>query len=395
MARDFKTTELEIRKVNQLSQFGALFAKVGKKTDEFYALKFHLESYSAAPLSPMVQAWRGSLLKHLKKDSPIPEVIETVFKEETKELFGTKFDNKVTLRKAGHQGAHEQIVLLQFDPNFRSTEVVCRHPSCNSRNLEAAKIGKRDLYLCPHHQQELKDAISDTLVERNIQIPTTKENSEPRQFDGYTSLIGVLEGAYHGATKFQTLQKKSPMVKEAILNVRNFLIITNAVLNPDGHNLELVLPFVLQILLILLEDSSNEPLSVDTLLDTLRYVIEMILFAFGVIYSWVSISLKSPGARIGAGIGGAIGVTLGSSLGPWNGVFGLGAGAVLGGLMGGGIYDLAVGDQRTQDMERFGRHWAAARGAGANGQPNDQYVVYHFDGDAFGGLYLHPFLAVL
>ena len=391
MAKDFKTTEVEIRKVNQPSQFGA------RPADEFHVLKFDLESYSAGEsLSPTVEAWKRSLLKHLKNVSPPPKVIKTTFKDKkTRKLFGTKFDNKVTLRKAGHQRAHEEIVLLQFDPNFTSTEVVCRHPSCNSRNLEAAKSGKRDLYLCPHHQQKLKDAISDTLAKRNIQIPTTKENPEPRQFDGYTSLIGVLEGAYHHAKKFQTLQKKSPMVEEAILNVRNFLIITNAVLNPDGHNLRLVLPVVLQILLILLEDSSNVPPLVDTLLDALRDVIEMILFAFGVIYSWVSISLKSPGARIGAGVGGFIGGAVGLLLGPLNPVAGLGAGAALGGLIGSGIYDLMVGDQREQERERFRRYWAAAGGAGAYGQPNNQYVVYYFDGDAFGGLYLHPFLAVL
>ena len=395
MAKDFKTTEVEIRKVNQLSQFGALLAKVGKKTNESYALKFDLESYSAGEsLSPTVEAWKLSLSKHLKNVSPPPKVIKTTFKEETRKLFGTKFDNKVTLRKAGHQRAHEEIVLLQFDPNFTSTEVVCRHPSCNSRNLEAAKSGKRDLYLCPHHQQKLKDAISDTLAKKNIQIPTTKENPEPRQFDGYTSLIGVLEGAYHDAKKFQTPQKKSPMVEEAILNVRNFLIITNAVLNPDDHNLQLALPPVFRILLLILENSANVPPLVDALLYALRDVIEMILFAFGVIYSWVSISLNSPGSRIGAGVGGVIGGGLGLVMGPWTGVAGLGAGGVLGGFIGSGIYDLVVGDQRAQEMERFRRYWAAPGGAGANGQPNNQYVVYHFDGNAFGGLYLHPFPAV-
>ena len=390
MAKEFKTTEVEIRKVNQPSQFGA------RPADEFHVLKFDLESYSAGEsLSPTVEAWKLSLSKHLKNVSPPPKVIKTTFKEETRKLFGTKFDNKVTLRKAGHQRAHEEIVLLQFDPNFTSTEVVCRHPSCNSRNLEAAKSGKRDLYLCPHHQQKLKDAISDTLAKKNIQIPTTKENPEPRQFDGYTSLIGVLEGAYHDAKKFQTPQKKSPMVEEAILNVRNFLIITNAVLNPDGHNLRIVLNPVLQILVILLEYSANVPPLVDTLLEALRDVIEMILFAFGVIYSWASISLKSPGSRIGAGFGGAIGVAVGLVMGPWTAVAGLGAGFALGGLIGSGIYDLMVGDQREQERERFRRYWAAAGGPGAFGQPNNQYVVYYFDGDAFGGLYLHAFLAVL
>ena len=396
MAKDFKTTEVEIRKVNQLSQFGALLAKVGKKTDEFYALKFDLESYSAGEsLSPTVQAWQRSLFKHLKNVSPPPKVIKATFREETRKLFGTKFDHKVTLRKAGHQGAHEEIVLLQFDPNFSSNEVVCRHPSCDSRYLEAAKSGKRDLYLCPPHQQKLKDAISDTLAKEKIQIATTKENPEPRQFDGYTSLIGVLEGAYHDAKKFQALQRRSPMVEEAILNVRNFLIITNAVLNPDGHNLQLALPPVFRILLLILENSANVPPLVDALLHALRDVIEMILFAFGVIYSWVSISLNSPGSRIGAGVGGVIGGGLGLVMGPWTGVAGLGAGGVLGGFIGSGIYDLVVGDQRAQKMERFRRYWAAAGDTGANGQPNNQYVVYHFDGNAFGGLYLHPFPAVL
>ena len=390
MAKDLKTTEVEIRKVNKPSQFGAL-------PDEFHVLKFDLESYSAGEsLSPTVQEWQCSLSKHLKNISPPPKVIKTTFKEETREIFGTKLDNKVTLRKAGHQGAHEEIVLLQFDPNFTSTEVVCRHPSCNSRNLEAAKSGKRDLYLCPHHQQRLKDAISDTLAKKNIQIATTNENPELSQFDGYTLLIGVLEGAYHKAEKIQTLQKKSLMVKEAILNVRNFLIVTNAVLNPDSHNLEIVLPTVLDILLLLLgEDSGNDQPLVDDLLYALREVIEMILFMFGVIYSWVSLSLSSPGTRIGAGVGGAIGVAVGLVMGPWTGFAGLGAGAMLGGLIGSGIYDLVVGNQRDQEMERFRRYWAAAGGAGAYGQPNNQYVVFYFDGDASGGLYLHPFPAVL
>ena len=388
MEKGFKTTEVKKRKVNELS--GALLAKIGKETDEFHPLEFALESYSAGEsLSPTVQAWQRSLFKHLKNVSPPPKVIKTTFKEETRKLFGTKFDNKVTLRNAGHQGAHEEIVLLQFDPNFTSTEVVCRHPSCNSRYLEAAKSGKRDLYLCPHHQQKLKDAISDTLAKKDIQIATTKENPEPRQFDGYTSLIGVLEGAYHDAKKFQALQRRSPMVEEAILNVRNFLIITNAVLNPDDHNLLLTLPPVFRILLLILENSTNVPPLVDALLYVLRDVIEMILFAFGVIYSWVSNSLKSPGSRIGAGVGGFIAGGVGWFAGPWTAVFGLAAGAVLGGLIGSGIYDLVVGGQGEQAEERFGRNWAAAGGAGANGRPNNQYVVYHFDGNAFGGLYLH------
>ena len=393
MAKDLKTTKVEARKVNQLSLIGALLAKTVNKTEESHSLTFDLECYSEESLSPTVREWQSSLEKHLKNVSPNPRVRKTKFTE-AKKLFGTELDNKVTLRKVGHQGAHEEIALLQFDPNFTSAEVVCRHPSCNSRNLEAAKSGKRDLYLCPHHQEKLKDDISDALAKKNIQIATTQENPDSRQFDGYILLIGVLEGAYHDEKKFQDLERRSPMVEEAILNVRNFLIITNAVLNPDDDNLQTVLHPVVEILRLLLENRDSVSPLVHTLLYALRDVIEMILFSFGVIYSWVSMSLQSPGLRIGAGLGGTIGGILGSFLGPWTGVFGLGAGAALGGLMGGGIYDLMVGDQRAQGTERFVRHWEAGA-AGANGQPNNQYPVYYFGGNAFGGLYLQPFLAVL
>ena len=49
-------------------------------------------------------------------------------------------------------------------------------------------------------------------------------------------LISLLEGAYHDAKKFQTLKGKSLLIQEAILNIRNFLIITNYLLNPDDDN---------------------------------------------------------------------------------------------------------------------------------------------------------------
>ncbi|KAL9954365.1 hypothetical protein ACROYT_G041890, partial [Oculina patagonica] len=142
----------------------------------------------------------------------------------------------------------EGIVLLQFDPNFMSTEVVCRHPSCNNKNPVAAKCGKRDLYLCPNHQQVLRNSISNTLARNNIQISMSAEKPQPGHFAGYTSLISLLEGAYQDAKKFHTLKGKSPIVVEAILNVRNFLIITSTVLNPDEDNSGIALPPVVQIL---------------------------------------------------------------------------------------------------------------------------------------------------
>ena len=388
--KDLETTEVEIKKVKQLSQVAILLRKIGNKVDESY-LKLHLERrLTREAMSSTVQAWHGDLFKLLNNKSPPPKVTKTTF-EDARKLFGTNFDTKVTLRKAGHQGAHEEIVLVQFDPNFTSSDVICRHPSCKYRNPEAAKRGKRDLYLCPHHRQVLRNSISDALAKKEVKIATSKEKPEPGRFAGYTSLISLLEGAYHDAKKFQTLQGKSPMVQEAIVNVGNFLIITSTVLNPDDNNLELGLPPVVQILRLLLENADSVPPLLDGLVYVLREVTEMILFAFGVVYSWVSLALQGPGAQIGAGVGGVIGAA-GFVFGPWSGAAGVATGGVLGGLIGSGIYNLMVGDQRQQEMERFRRYWGAAGGAAAGpGQPNNPYPVYYFDGNAFGGLYLHPF----
>ena len=341
--------------------------------------------------SKTVQAWYNDLLQHLTIVSALPRVTNSTFCDARK-LFAVNHDNKVTLRNPGYVGGYEDIVLLQFDPNFMSTDVVCRHPSCNNVNPAAAKSGKRDLYLCPHHQQVLRNSISGAFAKKSIEIPTSAEKPEPGHFAGYTSLISLLEGAYHDAKKFQTLKGKSLTVQEAILNVRNFLVITSTVLNPDEDNLGIALPPVVQIFRLILENPATVELLGAGLIYVLQEVIEMILFAFGVIYTWVSLALSSPGAQIGAGVGGCIGA-IAFVLGPWSGAAGVAVGGTLGGLIGNGIYNLR-GEQRRQEIERFREHWRNAGRAGPNGQPNNQYPVYYFNGDALGGLDLNPFPAV-
>jgi len=238
----------------------------------------------------------------------------------------------------------------------------------------------------------LRNSISDALAKKSIEISTSAEKPEPGHFVGYTSLISLLEGAYHDAKKFNTLQGKPLAVQEAILNVRNFLIITSTVLNPDEDNLGIALPPVVQIIRLILENPGTVELLGVGLIYILREVIEMILFAFGVIYTWVSLALRSPGAQIGAGVGGCIGA-IAFVLGPWSGATGVAVGGTLGGLIGNGIYNLR-GEQRRQEIDRFREHWRNAGGVGPNGQPANQYPVYYFNGDALGGLDLHPFAAV-
>ena len=384
-------SDAEISKAKQFRKVATLLQNVGNKVEDSYFRSELDGRINGEVVSKTVQAWHQDILYNLRNVSTPPKVSKSKFRDARK-LFGVNCDNKVTLRNPGHLGAYEEIVLLQFDPNFTSTKVVCRHPSCNNTNPAAAKSGNRDLYLCPHHQQVLRNSISEALAKKGVEIPTSAGKPEPGHFAGYTSLISLLEGAYHDAKKFHTLQGKSLAVQEAILNVRNFFIITSTVLNPDEDNLGIALPPVVQIFRLILENPATVELLGAGLIYVLQEVIEMMLFAFGVIYTWVSLALRSPGAQIGAGVGGCIGA-MAFFLGPWSGAAGVAVGGTLGGLIGNGIYNLR-GEQRRQEIDRFRGHWRNVGGAGPNGQPGNQYPVYYFNGDALGGLDLHPFAAI-
>ena len=187
-----------------------------------------------------------------------------------------------------------------------------------------------------------------------------------------------------------TLKGKSPLIQEAILNVRNFLIITNCLLNPDDDNVGIAVPAVVQILRLILQNPDATNQFINHLLYMLRVVIGIVLFSFGVIYPWVYLALSNPGAQIGFGVGAILGAGA-FFLGPWGGVIGVAIGGTTGGFIGNGILSLITGGQRNQELQRFRERWREAGGdIPRNGQPNNQYPVYYFVGDAVGGLDLFP-----
>lgn len=308
-------------------------------------------------------------------------------------LFGNENETEVTLRKDKHLG--KEIVLLQFDPNFKSDDVLCRHPSCKNKNFKAAKRGqgKRDLYLCCDHREKLKSRICQAFEKEKIEFSIGEFTSKPGRFEGYTSLIGVLEGAYRDARKLPTIRDTSEIVEEAILNVRNFLTITSTLLNPDVGNLEIVLPPVFQILRLMLQNPSSMDKLLRSLLSFLKEVVCTILFAFGVIYRWVS--LANPGTQIGVGVGGCIGAA-GFVFGPWGGAAGIAVGGLLGGFLGSGIYKLTKERSDQQNLARARQEWMAAvlesgnSGAMAHQlNPNPQMHIYIINGNIHGGLQMN------
>ena len=185
---------------------------------------------------------------------------------------------------------------------------------------------------------------------------------------------------------FRSNEESTPMIEEAILNVRNVLIITSTVLNPDENNLALILPYLYQIFRLILNSPHDCISIVAHLVNSLREVIDMILSTFGVDYRWVSVdsvsvALTKPGWQIGAGLGGTIGLATGFFFGPVGAaVGGMAAGLLLGGLTGNGV-EQVVKDPRQQATDRSPVAWHGDRWA-------LPYLVYIFEGNASGGLFL-------
>ena len=214
------------------------------------------------------------------------------------------------------------------------------------------------------------------MKKEGIPFHTDEFTSEPGRFEGYTSLISLFDGA--------SRESKNETVREAVLNTRNFLIITSTLLNPDDDNLSVALPAVAAVterivapggriadnseaaadrVEHIFRETIGDTARVQNLLSLLRGIIDIILFAFGVLYTWIIPS--NSGGKIGAGIGGVIGLVGFAVGGPGGGVVGVILGATFGGLIGSGVYGL-VRDRRD-DIAR--REWLSARDDG--GDPDD------------------------
>ena len=342
-----------------------------------------------------VANWKSDLEKHLKGSSAIPAVTKQDLNKDIQKLLKTP-QSKLTLREAmkfesTKEQRPEDIALLQFDPNFMSEDVICRHPLCKKENIRAPSLDKgvkRDLYLCPHHRGELESLICGAIEEKNLPQTFSKDEFTPdsSRFEGYTSLISLLEAAYQeGRQKPNTKSTlmRSQIVEEATLNVRNFLIITHTLLNPEDDNLAIALPPVVHLYKLLLNSPENSTKLLKNLISSLKEVVDLILFSFGTLYTWIS--MTNPGTDIGAGLGGIAGA-VGFVMGPAAGAIGVAVGGVLGSFLGKGIYNWA---SRRSEQRRFANareNWVTT---GEGDEPEESQPLYNIEGNAWGHLMMY------
>ena len=195
----------------------------------------------------------------------------------------------------------EVVKLKKFDPFWLegNSEISCRALGCpqTTSRRSGKRRTKQDLFLCEAHREKLTDRIWKCCAKQNVCITSFKNSND---FEGYTSLIGALEKAFmHLKSKRLTAATTGALLAEVFLNTRNFLIITNALLNPDEDNTTTVLGPYLTILASLLED----PVMFRNSIVLLPIAMCLVYQFYGIIYQWVHVPLENPAAKIGFGVG--------------------------------------------------------------------------------------------
>ena len=164
----------------------------------------------------------------------------------------------INLRTAAETKREDGVIKLKkFNPTFFlvGENVPCRVPGCSvtTPRLKPSNDShiKQDLFLCEIHRTKLANLVSKRCDEEGISVSTASFKHE--DFHGYTYLIGELEKAFmHLIKKPGTLNMSNGipnvyfnsdlLLAEVFLNSRNFLTITQALLNPNGDNVEVALP---------------------------------------------------------------------------------------------------------------------------------------------------------
>ena len=237
------------------------------------------------------------------------------------------------------------VELQQFNPSFflkDPRDIHCRFPECSAtiqrlKPTRSSEKIKQDLFLCCAHRERLISEVTKRCAEENVIINIASFKKE--DFNGYTSLIGILEKAFtHFQKQASILNTTNSLLAEVFLNTRNFLIITNALLNPNEDNTATVLApcmMVFRMFLAYIEDPQRR----QSLVTALREIMNMIFQFFGVMYSWVF--LGNPGSQVGGGLGLALGFVGGAAFAFFPpGIFAAAVvGLVAGNLIGRGGYN--------------------------------------------------------
>ena len=260
------------------------------------------------------------------------------------------------LRTAEQTQNVDVVRLKRFDPYFsnKDREIACRVPGCSeiekfvqeSHSQKKFEDVKRDLFLCEAHHEKLRRLVSKHCAEENVIVDISSFKKD--DFKGYTSLISALEKAYMHLKSKWWRKSNDFLLAEFFLNTRNFLIIANALLNPNEDNTTTVLGPYLTTLLEVLED----PVKLRNGIVLSEAVVCIVFYGYRITYEWIRIPVENPGAKFGAGLGIAFALlvfnifnfSFGKQVGHSLGFF------TAGGLIGSSLYNWSLGPRFFQEQ---------------------------------------------
>ena len=208
----------------------------------------------------------------------------------------------IVLRSAQETQNMDDVELKQFDPHFlnKDLEISCRASGCSemreiSKQYEKSEV-RPNLFICKAHRERLSGILSNCCAKGNITLDM--ESFKESDLTGLTKLVGVLEKAFLHLQSKWWRGDNDFLLAEIFLNARNFLLITNALLNCNENDTAIVLSSYLTILLKVLEDSTKLKNGHKLLVA----VTCLILIEYGITYEWIYIPPENSSAKIGAGV---------------------------------------------------------------------------------------------
>jgi hypothetical protein len=219
-------------------------------------------------------------------------------------------------------------------------------PTCSSEENKTERI----LFRCKIYRELLMPFVLARCAQECVIVDVASFTID--DFNGYTNLIGVLEKAFMHINSYLIGSTTNSLLAEVFLNTRNFLIITNSLLNPNEDNIATIVGPYLKMFLRFLDVYSKDPELLPNVLVALQVVMNMVLLFFGVIYTWVF--LASPDGRLEGGI---IGLSLALAGGVVHDLCPVKllatslVGLISGNLIGGGGYD-SYREQRYMQMQQ-------------------------------------------
>jgi hypothetical protein len=259
---------------------------------------------------------------------------------------------KITIRiQQGIAMKHVDIYVQRFDSGNSQR---CTWPGCNKTREYSLpwltnNAGNEILYLCRFHRKRMENYFTKMCADNGVVINRSRSCSSG-DFNGYAALIELFEGAIRKTSSIlqggnSDALQESRLLQDTFLNVRNFLIIMNAMIKPNEELLNSILPFIMGITLEVLKLWGQH--SIINLVGFMRYFIEYVLFFFGIMNPWESLFPDTkPYVQIGSGVGGMLGVLLSlCAIGPLSGLAAMGAGSLCGAVFGAQYY---IYEQRRQ-----------------------------------------------